>query len=290
VSIATINSYLFGEMRKMATLTLMKKLSIAIVGVASMAFGTGVKVDAATFYVSTNDGKVGTVNHTTGVFSQVSSGPTFTDIALSNSEELFGITFNQLYRINTTTGISSFIGNLGTSSMNGLGFTTSNALYGTGGSGFYSINTLTGAASLVSNIAGFSSSGDIVYDPVNNRFLATSVGDSFWSIALDGTASQIGNIGFAFVYGLAFDDDGILYGYTGNRQQIIINTATGVGTLNQNVTGLSGQIFGSASLPSTGPQTSVPEPGTVFGLLAVGALGAGSMFKRKQQHQCTTKV
>ncbi|WP_017721480.1 PEP-CTERM sorting domain-containing protein [Kamptonema formosum] len=286
VNMVTVNPYLFGEIKIMATLTLMKKLSLTIVGAVFMVFGTGATVRATTFYVSTDNGKVGTVNHTTGVFSPVSSGPTFSDIALSNSEELFGITFSELYRINTTTGISSYIGNLG-NSMNGLGFTTSNSLYGTGGAGFYSINTSTGAASLVSNIAGFSSSGDIVYDPVNNRFLGTSVGDSLWSIALDGTASKIGNIGFGGVYGLAFDDHGVLYGYTGNRQQIIINLATGIGTFNQSVTGFSGEIWGSASLPSTGPQTSVPEPGTVFGLLGVGALGAGSMFKCKKQKKAT---
>jgi hypothetical protein len=288
----TVNPYLFGEIKIMATLTLMKKLSLTIVGSVLMVLGTGSTVRAASFYVSTGFGKVGTVDHTTGVFSQLSSGfgPTFTDIALSNSKELFGITFSTLHQINTTTGTSSFIGNLG-ASMNGLGFTTSNALYGTGGSGFYSINTSTGAASLVSNISDFGSSGDIVYDPVNNRFLGTSIGDSLWSIALDGTASKIGNIGFGSVYGLAFDDHGVLYGYTAARQQIIINSATGVGTFNQMVTGSSfGPIYGSASLPSTGPKTSVPEPGTVFGLLGVGALGAGSMLKCKKQKKATVRA
>ncbi|MTJ08830.1 MULTISPECIES: PEP-CTERM sorting domain-containing protein [unclassified Anabaena] len=269
---------------------LIKKLSISLIGATVLGLGTSNAAQATSFFVSTNDGKVGTVDQATGVFTQIASGPVFTDIALSNSEEIFGVTFSQLYKVNQTTSTSSLIGNLGVSNMNGLGFTTSNTLYGTGGSRFYSVNTSTGAASLVSNISGFSSSGDIVYDPVNNRFLATSAGDSLWSIGLNGIANKIGDIGFGDVYGLAFDDDGTLYGYTANRQQIVINPTTGSGTFNQNVTGISSQIFGSASLPSTGPSTSVPEPASVLGLFAFGAIGAGSLLKRKQQQQATVKA
>ncbi|MEA5513937.1 PEP-CTERM sorting domain-containing protein [Nodularia sp. UHCC 0506] len=265
----------------MAISSLITKLSMGLIGAAILTLETSV-AQAAPFFVSTGNGKVGSVDQTTGLFTEVASGPSFTDIALSNSEEIFGITFNSLYKVNTTTSTSSFIGNLGVSNMNGLGFTTSNSLYGTGGSNFYNINTLTGAASLVSNIAGFMSSGDIVYDSVNDRFLATSQGDSLWSIAVDGTANKIGNIGFNSVYGLAFDNNGSLYGYTSDRKQIAIDTTTGSGTFNQNVTGLSSSIWGSASLPSSGPATSVPEPASILGLLAMGAMGASSMLQRKQ--------
>lgn len=270
--------------------SLIKQSTLTLIGAAVLGLGTSNVAQASSFFVSTSNGKVGTLDQTTGVFSEISSGPVFTDIALNESGNLFGITFSQLYEVNTTTKTSSLVGNLGTSNMNALGFTTSNTLYGTGGSGFYKINSSTGAASLVSHIAGFSSSGDIVYDKATNKFLATSVGDSLWSITLDGTAQKIGNIGFNAVYGLAFDDNGTLYGYTANRQQIVINTTTGVGTYNQNVKGTSAQIWGSASLPSTGSATSVPEPASVLALFAFGAMGGGSILKRKQQRKTTVKA
>ncbi|HLP90589.1 MAG TPA: PEP-CTERM sorting domain-containing protein [Nostocaceae cyanobacterium] len=269
----------------MAYSAIIKKLSLSVIGAAVLGLGTSNVAQATNFYVSTTSGTVGSVDQSTGVYTPVASGPVFTDIALSNTNELYGITFNQLYKVNTTTGTSSFIGNFA-ASLNGLGFTLGNELYGTGDSGFYKINTSTGAASLVSNIAGFGSSGDLVFDPVNNRFLATSVGDSLWSIALNGVASQIGNIGFGAVYGLAFDGDGTLYGYTADRRQIVINPTTGSGIFVRNVTGVSGEIWGSASLPSTGPKP-VPEPAMLLGLLGVSSLGLGSLNKRKKQQKAT---
>ncbi|MEQ9550485.1 MAG: PEP-CTERM sorting domain-containing protein [Coleofasciculus sp. G3-WIS-01] len=159
--------------------------------------------------------------------------------------------------------------------------------YAAGTGDFYTIDTSSGNASLVARISGFSSSGDLVFNPDNNQFLATSRSgstDTLLSIALDGTATQIGNIGFVDVFGLFFED-GTLFGYTANRQQITINTNTGAGTFNQNVTGSSGQIFGAASLPSTGPSTSVPEPTSILSLLAVGVVGTASTLKRRQKQK-----
>src|SRR4028118_2047654 len=116
------------------------------------------------------------------------------DLALSSDNKLFGSDFDNLVGINPVLGTFSTIGSFG-AFINSLGFGSNNSLYGTGRSGFYGINTLTGAASLIANIAGFYSSGDIAYDVANNRFLATSGGDSLWSIALNGSAAKIGDIG-----------------------------------------------------------------------------------------------
>lgn len=269
-------------------MTIMRKLSMAVVGAAFVALGTVGSAQAGTF-ISTSSGQVGTVDPSTGAFTQLGSlGPAFFDIALSNDNNLFGNdSSGTFFSINPVSGSSSLIG-IG-AFVNGLGFSISNVLYGTGGSGFYTIDTTTGGASLVASIAGFNSSGDIAFDPVNNRFLATSSGDSLWSIALNGVGTKIGEIGFGGVYGLIFDQ-GTLFGYTSDRKQIVIDPATGVGTFNKNVTGVNGAIYGTASLPSTGPINSVPEPGTVFGLLAFGAMGVGSMLKRKQQQKATVKA
>lgn len=265
----------------MSTVKFLKVFSIAVAG-ASLSFITSGSAQATSF-LSTNTGQVGTVDSATGTFNALATGVTFTDLALSSDNNLFGITFSQLFSIDTDNGSSSLIGNLG-ESMNALGFTSSNDLYGTGGSGFYQIDSATGVATSIANISGFASSGDLVFDAVNDRFLATSSAgssDSLFSIALDGTATELGSIGFSNVYGLSFEND-ILLGYTADRQQITIDVATGAGTFDRTVTGVNGEIWGATSSLSS---TAVPEPASILGLLGFGALGVGSSLKRKFQQK-----
>ncbi len=269
----------------------MKRLGMAMVGAALVAIATSGTAQAVSF-LSTGSGQVGTIDPSTGVFTQVISGPGFWDIALSENGKLFGVSSDsQLYSIDQSSGVSLRIGNLG-ASLNALGFSFSNVLYGAGGSNLYTVDILTGAASLVASIPGFLSTGDIVFDPENNRFLATSIGagsDGLFSIDLTGAATKIGDIGFSGVIGLFFND-GVLFGYTRDGKQLTINPATGVGSFDKNVTGARGLLFGAASLPSTGPKTSVPEPSSVLGLLAFGAFGVGSLLKRKQQQKALDSV
>lgn len=260
----------------MGTSTFVKKISIATFGAAAIALGTGETAKAGLNFISTETGQVGTIDISTGEFTQLASGPFMYDIALSNDDRLFGSDAFNLVGINPASGIFSTIGSFGTF-INGLGFASNNRLYGTGNSGLYEVNTLTGAATLIANIASFNSSGDIAYDVANNRFLATSQGDSLWSIDLNGSATNISNIGFDKLYGLLFDR-GNLYGYTGG-QQIAINTTTGAGTFTQNVAGVNGWIGGGASAP-------VPEPTTVLGsLLAMGILGSARSRHKRQRQQ-----
>jgi hypothetical protein len=54
--------------------------------------------------------------------------------------------------------------------------------------------------------------------------------------------------------------------------------------------GWGGGSTGSYSISLNQPTSSVPEPGSVLGLLALGGLGAGSVLKRKQQQKATVKV
>ena len=261
----------------MGTSTFIKKLSLATFGAAAITLGTGEVAKAGLNFLSTDAGQVGVINTSTGGFTEVARGPFMYDVALSSDNKLFGTDSNNLVGINPALGTFSTIGSFG-AFINGLGFDSNNSLYGTGYYGFSGVNTLTGAASLIANIAGFDSSGDIAYDVANNRFLATSDDDSLWSIALNGSAVQIGDIGFPQVYGLLFDR-GTLYGYTG-QQQIAINTATGAGTFSKDVVGVDGSIGGAASA------TAVPEPATVLGsLLGMGALGSLRSRHKSQRQQ-----
>jgi Bacterial pre-peptidase C-terminal domain len=201
--------------------------------------------------LSTSASEIGSIDPTTGVFSPLANTSTsYNDIASAPNGDLFGVSFNSLYKVDPVTGTSSRVGSLGTSTkMESLAFTSSGNLYAAGNSEFYSINTETGAASLVANIPGFDSSGDLLYDDASGRFLATSdapypTKDFLYSIGINGDATLVGNVGFYDVWGLAIAN-GTLYGYTSNRLQIIINPTTGVGTFDRAVTGTASQIYGA---------------------------------------------
>lgn len=236
-----------------------------------------------TSLLSTSTGQIGTIDPSTGIFTPLINSPSFSDIALSNEGKLFGVepSRGDFYEIDIKTGVSLRIGN--SKYMGGLGFSDHNVLYGVG-NGLYTIDPLNGDFSLISKIPYSIGDGDIVFDSDNNRFLATpSVSpNKLFSLDLNGNFAEIGDIGFGSVWGLFFQD-GTLFGYTGDRKQIIINPKTGAGTFDKNVIGVNGDIWGAASLPSTGSRTSVPEPTSTLGLFAFGAFGAGSLRKRKQQ-------
>lgn len=266
----------------------MKTLPIAMAGAVVFSLLTMGTAQASSF-LSTGIGQVGKIDTSTGTFTPLNkNGITFFDIALSNSGDLFGVTggtTGALYSIDKNTGSSSKIGNLGVF-LNALDFSNENVLYGAGDDSFYTIDPSSGAASLVAKIPNFISSGDIAFDAVNNQFFATSLSvdgrsDTLFSIALDGTATEIGSIGFSDIYGLLFEN-GTLFGYTGDQQQITIDPTTGAGSFSKNVVGGVGMLFGAAAIPSTTvPSTTVPEPMSVLSLLAVGAFGAGVLSKQK---------
>ncbi|MCL2929678.1 MAG: hypothetical protein MGG37_17410 [Trichodesmium sp. MAG_R01] len=256
-----------------------KLLSCLLLSVAATSALT-TSAQAGTFYVSTNRNQVGAFDDLTGSYTQLASTPTFTDIAFSPSDQLFGITFNKLYSVDLDSGTNNYVGHLGRrKSLNALGFSNDGKLYGTGGSSFYSIDTSSGRASRISSNSGFSSSGDIVFDAARDIFWATSGGDSLWSITRDGVGTKIGDIGYGGVYGLAFGDDGSLFGYTGNQDQLELDLGTGVGTFVRKISGLNSQRIWGATSEADG--TAIPEPGMTLGLLSVGALFVGSRLQRK---------
>ncbi len=228
--------------------------------------------------LSTDSGEVGAIDTSTGIFTPLITGDlTFTDIALTPDDQIFGVTFNQLYTIEQSSNTPNLIGNLSVGDVNGLAF-NNNQLFGSGSSSLYSVDSSSGSAALVAENFNFFSSGDIVFDPVTNQFLATSstpTDSTLFSInPTDGNFTQIGAIGFANVFGLFFENE-TLFGYTANGLQLIINSETGEGIFDKNVTGTNDLIFGATSTP-------VPEPTTMLGLLAFSA-GAGFLRKRSKQ-------
>ncbi|PSB59413.1 hypothetical protein [Chamaesiphon polymorphus] len=286
----------------------------------------------STFRPPGNSTDVYQIDPTTGANTFFgSSSLQLTDIAVNNSGQLFGTTYEQLYIINPGTETQSIVGNLtlggrGITGFNGLAFDNNNNLFGLAGApldtdlsgnlagrGFYKIDTTNGAVTLIGSglgaltpttfgFAGGNSTGDtsdLVFNPSTNQFLAVSGNANPTLFTIDpttGATTIVGNITASnnpvpFVAGLTFDN-GVLRGYTTNKQQITIDSATGNVTaflplagINTNPTdGSNLLIGGAASSPSTVAATAVPEPSFLPGFVVLGAcFGARFVIKRKQQ-------
>jgi Ca2+-binding RTX toxin-like protein len=163
--------------------------------------------------------------------------------------------------------------------MSALEYSPSNILYGASrsketsnsftSSQLYIINPQTGAASSIADFPLDENSGsDIVFDPVNNGFLLAKSSDSsssLFSVSLTGKSNKIGDIGFGGVVGLSCEGS-TLVGFTGDNKRIIINPATGKGTFDRDITGLTDgyTISGAGSIPSAtrtqGPTSPAPNP------------------------------
>jgi hypothetical protein len=192
---------------------------------------------------------LGFVDLNTGIASSLvitgpAAGVAMSDVAQFGND-LYATSYaDDLYKVDGTTGNSTFIGNLGLISATtnpyaaGLAFTPSGVLYATTANadnlgqtspnGLYTIDLTTGKASLVAAFPSKQDAEDIVYDTVTGRFIGVGsmvAGDStLYSIGLAGDFQSLGSTGFLGVEGLLFDN-GILYGFTGssNRSQIVFN-------------------------------------------------------------------
>jgi len=182
---------------------------------------------------------------------------TLTDVALSPTNTLWGVTFDQLALVDTTTG-SAIALNAVAAGMNGADFGPDGTLYVSGGSFVGTVAPLqsTLQVPVETNVAtfpdGFISSGDIAF--VGSRLVATAMPASSSPILMEapnslvgfdldaGTTAVIGPVGFPCVFGLA-SYGSVLYGFTCKGAIIQIDTTTGAGTLVANV----GIAFAGAS-------------------------------------------
>ncbi len=216
-----------------------------------------------TTLLNTSGGDIGSIDTEEGIFTPVfTDGSAWGDIALSpvngllfadtttDAVSLGETNPDKLFSINPTTGEETFIGDLGVTNLFGLEFASDGVLYGTSeAGGFYSVNTETGAANLIATIPDFNAAGDLTFNPNSREFLATSTSpdnSTLFAITTNGASRIVGDIGFTDVLGVKFDD-GELFGYTRNGQQLEINPDTAQGTLIQDVAGLTGQVFGATA-------------------------------------------
>jgi len=221
-------------------------------------------------FISTFDGlsgQVGTLDPS-AKFTQIASTFSFSDIAVAKDGTIFGITPTQLFKINPVSGLTSFVGGLPAGvNINALEF-ANDVLYGAGDSNLYAINTTNAGVSLIANLesAGFNSSGDLAFDAPNNRFLATSKGqtsDSLYAVSLTGEAAKIGDIGFSNILALMFEGEK-LFGFTADGSRIAINPGTGAGAFDTLVKGISDRIGGASGIQIKKGEILSSTPGTIL--------------------------
>ena len=186
-----------------------------------------------------------TLNFDTGQVTNI--GPTgyqLTDIAFLG-DELYGVSFTDLIKINLETGVGTLVGNIGSSGVNALEGDADILYAGTTAGEFLTINPITGYGTPIGYFgSGASSSGDFVFDGNMELIFASLIvpGSLTDELALihpeNGLTSFVGETGFSQVYGLAFFRNQLL-GLTSNGELIIIDTSTGVGTLVNNTQAFS---------------------------------------------------
>lgn len=165
-------------------------------------------------------------------------------------------------------------------------------LYAIGGDSFYEINVNTNVATLLgntSNSAGFVSSGDLLYDASNQRFLITaldtSTSDALWQIPATtegglsaeniAKATKIGQIGFVGVQGINIDN-GQIVGFSSGFSEITqknfnnrieINGLTGTGKLDIAISTINGltlnRVTGSSTIFGGNTPSIINTPSTV---------------------------
>lgn len=268
--------------------TLLKKVlfGAAIIG----ALGTSAAAQAATVIIGTNNNVLNFVDtetvSTTGSVAVTGVSGSLTDVAYDQNGNLYGISFNGLYSINTNTGAASHIGNFGsTGGMNALTFDSAGNAYAasTSNSNLYSVNVSTGAATSLGAIGGGfnTSAGDLAF--ADGTLYGTDNGspDGLFSIDTAPVAGTfIGDTGLNSAYGLAFADN-TMFGFSGSDTGLYtIDLTTGLAMslgLIDGFTGGSG-VYGASAFVVT----AVPLPAA---LPMFGAALAGLAFMRRFKKQ-----
>lgn len=208
----------------------MRRFFNVLLAVATLTC-TGVAYAAPAFVVSDTASNLLRVDSTTGAATLIgntgSVGP-FTDLAVSPTGVLWGITFTSVYRINPSTAALTFVGDHGVSAANALAFTPDGTLYTASGSSpiLHTINTSTGVATALPGGMGTNSDGDLAFN--NGQLYLAGTNGQLVRITLGATitGTNVGSFGVADVYGLAPGASGTLLALAG-RTVYEANTTTG---------------------------------------------------------------
>ncbi len=188
-------------------------------------------ISTGTFPVVDSISRLGTVNVATESSSVIgNAGRVLTDLAYTSSGTLFGISFDNLYTINSATGSTTLIGPLGYSGMNALvGYGNTLIAASNDYTSLFTVNPNTGAAAPLSGSLGYASMGDLAFH--SGALYAAVMNGGFSDlvrVTLSGNSFTATNLGHVTndneLFGLAEGTDHNLYGFAG-RSVIRINTS-----------------------------------------------------------------
>ena len=198
-------------------------------------------------YAVTNKGAFGTLNLSSGAFSQLGTISVSTAGIAGLGDNLFFApdSGNTLYVVNANTGNLAAIGN-GTITYNDFGGAAT-GLYGVGtDNNLYSINSVSGASTLIGSL-GLSLSGASAVSSNGTTFyltLDTGSGSVLYSVNTQtGAALKIGNSGVSKIVSMV-SANSLLYATNTAGNLYTLNISTGAATL---VANTGNDIYGMAS-------------------------------------------
>ena len=200
-------------------------------------------------YVADANGELATINtHTFAVHDIGNTGEQLTDIAFAPNHQLYGISFSELYRINSNNGHATAIGPLvgGNDGMNALAIDAAGHAfaYSDASDDLYRVNLNTGHASTVGP-SFHESAGDLAFD--RGKLLMSDTQDQLLTLnPSDGAVTHVVADHTDNLFGLIATDANHLYGFAGTTMYSL-NPNTGAKTIDENLanSGLT-QIFGAA--------------------------------------------
>ncbi|MCB9088283.1 MAG: choice-of-anchor D domain-containing protein [Calditrichae bacterium] len=252
----------------------------------------------ATAYVGA-DQRLMVIDQNTGQYSSVVLDNFISTLGINLNGELFGSVNGDLYRIDPSSGVSTFVSSTGlTDGLNGIDFLSNELMYAitleflppsTLVNHFYSIDPATGAATLIGDILN-KNLFDIAVNPLDGSIWASggdSGGDLDYIYTIDpatAAITEVGKVGIVpgpgfipIIAGLQFDYQGRLFGAFSNGN---INTqflSIGLNPLNATVitaypynelSALS--AFAAYKAPLAGAHIGLSPSALDFGAVAVG--------------------
>jgi len=259
----------------------MKRL---LLSVGLIALTTGLAKADTNLWIDDADGNIGLVDLTTHTVSNVvNTGQTLTDIAFLGNQ-MYGTTFNSLFKINTTSGAATLVGDY-----SGIITGEMNALVGSGtkllsASAFttevFSVDPNTAVVSDFAPVP-LGSAGDLAFSGGTLFLSATnsSGGDTLVNVSSNSIVGAFSPNEPA-VFGLA--NDGTTTYAVDGTEVFSVNTSNAVLTPLFDYSGHGlGPANGTAFI-AEGPSGAVPEPKT-WAMLLIGFAGLGIMGYKKRK-------
>ena len=244
------------------------------------------------------DNRFGTIDTSTGAYSQISTLPIGKAAGIASSNGSFYVEdlANNLLLVDPVTGASRVLGNTGLG-LRFVGFAGGDSgLYGIDyASDLYSFNGVNGAATLVGNTGLAPNNGQfdtsLSFDGTSLLYTAGRPGskDEIYRINLaTAIATDLGNTGVTGIAGSAFSDGKLDLFQYGQLANYMYTAADGSTTFSRGAVLGATIVDGGVPAPSISTATSVstpapvPESGTVI-MAASGLLALALLVRRKRE-------